>query len=90
MIDWAENLVPVLGVRAGTHVLAAEQTCSALALHSTLQITKMAVGRLRPDFLDRCKPVVPSPLIVSYGLPASANPACTEPESVELTDGHYR
>lgn len=48
------------------------------------------VGRLRPNFLSLCDPVVPNPVTVSYGQPASANPACTAPESSELTDAHYR
>lgn len=52
-------------------------------------VMKVAVGRLRPDFLDRCKPAVPFPLTVEYGLSAAANPACTAPPSGELTDGHY-
>lgn len=54
------------------------------------QVIKMSVGRLRPDFLARCQPVVPNPLTVQYGLPASDNPACQVAPSGELTDGHYR
>ena len=50
----------------------------------------MCVGRLRPDFLARCEPSVPSPLNIQYGLPASSNPACLAPQSGELTDGRYR
>lgn len=54
------------------------------------QVTKMVVGRLRPDYLDRCQPVVPNPVTVQYGLPAADNPACTAPDSSELKDGRYR
>ncbi|KAL4428839.1 hypothetical protein ABPG77_005277 [Micractinium sp. CCAP 211/92] len=52
-------------------------------------VIKMSVGRLRPDFLARCQPVVPNPLTIQYGLPASDNPACQMAPSGELTDGHY-
>ena len=53
-------------------------------------VLKQAVGRLRPDFLDLCKPALPpAPLVVRYGLSAADSPACTAAASASLTDGHY-
>lgn len=50
----------------------------------------MEVGRLRPDFLDRCQPAVPAAVNITYAQSVAASPACTAPLSGDLTDGHYR
>lgn len=57
-----------------------------------LQVTKVGVGRLRPDFLDRCRPANQTNIVLDWGQPASANPVCTGNPAVdegELKDGHY-
>lgn len=61
------------------------------ALPAAPQALKVSVGRLRPDYLALCQPAMPAAadLTLTYGQPASANPACNAPPSSTLTDGHY-
>lgn len=57
----------------------------------TTEVSKRVVGRLRPNFLAQCQPAGDgNTATVSWGDPASANPACTAPDSHSLTDAHYR
>lgn len=54
-------------------------------------ITKLAVGRLRPDFLSRCQPSPPpaGDLQIAFGEPASDNPNCLSGQSQStISDGH--
>jgi len=64
---------------------------SAAAVNVLLtDISKILVGRFRPDWLDRCQPAVPSTIAVEYGQPASLNPACLQTTLSEskISDGH--
>lgn len=46
---------------------------------------------MRPNFLSICQPAGNgTAAVISWGDPASANPACTAADSGELTDAHYR
>ena len=56
----------------------------------TMQVLKMHVGVLRPDFLERCQPdtsAFANGFKPSFG--SRVVPPCRSPPSAELTDGHY-
>ncbi len=77
-------------------------SCVATALHFFIdfifaavvtslitEVSKLLVGRYRPDWLSRCGPVTNSTEIPSWGLSPSLNPACTSDlSSSKLEDGH--
>lgn len=75
-------------VSAAVHFIVDGMSAFAVTGLATT-VSKMVVGRLRPDFLARCQPTIPNPLTTNYGLLPADNPACTAPPSGELTDGHY-
>ena len=54
-----------------------------------LQATKTVVGRLRPDFLDRCKPAAFLGNSYSFRLDIGSHtdPGCTETDRALLDDG---
>lgn len=54
-----------------------------------LQATKTAVGRLRPDFLDRCKPaaLLGNAYLFHLEIGSYAHPGCTETDKALLDDG---
>lgn len=63
--------------------------CVFLVNSLLTEVTKLLVGRYRPDWLARCNPQVPATVELAYGLPASENPACnTSLSSSKITDGH--
>ena len=63
--------------------------CVFLVNSLLTEVTKLLVGRYRPDWLARCNPQVPSTVELAYGLPASENPACNSSLSgSQVTDGH--
>ena len=53
------------------------------------QATKTAVGRLRPDFLDRCKPaaLLGNSYLFHLEIGSYASPGCTETDEALLDDG---
>ena len=62
-----------------------------LTLRCTLcvQATKAAIGRLRPDFLARCKPAawVAGNYAFQLSIASEAEPKCTETDQSLLKDG---
>ena len=66
--------------------------CVAAVVTALLtEVSKLLVGRYRPDWLSRCQPATNStqPFVPVYGLPPSSNPSCLSdlPEE-KLIDGH--
>jgi membrane-associated phospholipid phosphatase len=51
------------------------------------QVTKLEVGRLRPDFLARCAPVPPAAVSIQYGQDTSALYPCTSADASAIKDG---
>jgi phosphatidate phosphatase len=54
-------------------------------------VTKITVGRLRPDYLALCQPSIPSNITLEYGIGASSNPECTNGSDMDRReiDGHW-
>lgn len=64
--------------------------CFAAVVTSLLtEVSKLLVGRFRPDWLSRCQPVTNSTIIPSWGLSPTENAACTNSEipQSKLEDG---
>jgi membrane-associated phospholipid phosphatase len=64
--------------------------CFAAVVTSLLtEVSKLLVGRFRPDWLSRCQPVTNSTVIPSWGISPSDNPECTNVEipQSKLEDG---
>lgn len=52
-----------------------------------VQATKVAVGRLRPDFLARCNPIPPQTVSIQFGENTNSLYPCTNTDSGVIKDG---
>lgn len=64
---------------------------SCFALNGAVtHASKLMVGRLRPDFLERCRPDIPDHVEIKYGIsPADPSPECrSHLKQSKILDGH--
>jgi membrane-associated phospholipid phosphatase len=91
-----------LGMARGLHASAI--SAAAAVLHFSLDgiasflvtsvvtsATKITVGRYRPDWLDRCRPDLPSDITLAYGASPADNIACSGStlSASKMRDGHW-
>ena len=72
-----------------SHLPLHQRRALTLRCRLCMQATKAAIGRLRPDFLDRCKPAagVNGKYAFQLSIASEADPNCTETDQSLLKDG---
>ena len=60
---------------------------SFLCALAVVQATKVAVGRLRPDYLARCNPVAPQTVTIQFGQNTNSLYPCTNTDSGVIKNG---
>ena len=84
----AFNFSLTSAVAATVHFII-DFVCTGVVTGVITEVTKLLVGRLRPDFLNRCNPPVPSTVTIGIALPPPDNPQCNSSLSAsKLEDGH--
>jgi len=84
------NFISTTSVVASALHFLLDFVFAAVVTSLLTEVSKLLVGRFRPDWLSRCQPVTNSTVIPSWGLSPDENPSCTNleiPQS-KLEDGH--
>jgi membrane-associated phospholipid phosphatase len=89
LVFWSSYHASLTSAVASLFHFSLDTLAAGIVTGLITEVSKVLVGRYRPDWLSRCNPSIPYPVTIGpYGRPATENPICNSTLSEnKLTDG---